>query len=127
MIAAPRPGMGRMRERVITRRSVRAVPAVPAPRPLHQLPAQPTPLIGRELDLYAARAYLLERGARLLSLTGPAGIGKTRLALALAESLLDEHPDGVVFADLAPIHDPALVAPALARALGLGQAAAETP
>ena len=67
---------------------------------------------------------------RLLTLTGPGGTGKTRLALQAAAELIDEFPDGVCFVALAPITDPALVAPAIAAALGVreagGQPAART-
>jgi predicted ATPase/DNA-binding CsgD family transcriptional regulator/Tfp pilus assembly protein PilF len=58
-------------------------------------------------------------GVRLLAFTGPAGIGKTRLALAVAEALAGDFPNGAAFADLAPIRDPGLVAHAIAQALGL--------
>ncbi len=58
---------------------------------------------------------------RLLTLTGPGGSGKTRLAVEATAGLGDEFPDGVVLVDLAPISDPDLVAAAIADALGLGE------
>src|SRR5262249_42585165 len=58
-------------------------------------------------------------GERLLTLTGPAGVGKTRLALAAATQVADHFPDGVLLVDLAPIRDPLLVVPTMAQALGL--------
>jgi predicted ATPase/class 3 adenylate cyclase len=97
--------------------------AFPALRTLethpHNLPIQLTPLLGRDEDVAAICACVAEYGARLVTLTGPGGTGKTRLALAVAAELLDDFPDGVWFVDLAPLNDPALVLPTVARTLGL--------
>jgi predicted ATPase len=87
----------------------------------HNLPAQPTPLRGREQDLETAGRQLLRDDVRLLTLTGPAGTGKTRLAVALAESVLDFFASGVFFIDLARIDDPALVSAAIAETLSIRQ------
>ena len=82
------------------------------------LPAPPTPLIGREREIEEL-AGLLRGVARLVTLTGPGGTGKTRLALGAAEALLDEFADGAHFVDLSPLRDPATVALAIAHAVGL--------
>lgn len=91
--------------------------------------AQPSVLFGRETELALIRQRLLGEGeaegeaegarARLLTLTGPAGVGKTRLALAATAQLGDHFADGALVVDLTPIRDPRLVAPRLARAIGL--------
>ncbi|MGY1823220.1 DUF4062 domain-containing protein [Geodermatophilus sp. SYSU D00079] len=89
-------------------------PDRPGPR---TLPVTSTSLIGRERDV-AEVSQLLGSGARLVTLTGPGGVGKTRLAIAVAEGLADRHPRGPVFVPLASVADPALVLPRVAAVLG---------
>ncbi len=91
------------------------------------LPAQPTPLIGRDREVAALRQQLLRRDVRLLTLTGTAGIGKTRLAIAVAAASLNKFPGGVVFIDLAPISNPRLVVSTIAAALGIRDFGAAPP
>ncbi|HEX6509012.1 MAG TPA: AAA family ATPase, partial [Chloroflexota bacterium] len=83
------------------------------------LPVQPTPLLGRARELEIIRRQLVDADARLLTLTGPPGVGKTRLALEAGGQVADRFPDGVTFIDLALVRDPARVLPMIAQALGI--------
>ena len=89
------------------------------------LPVQPNELIGRERELEEAAALLTD-GLRVLTLTGTGGTGKTRLALQLAAEVVEVFPNGVFFVSLAPVRDWELVAPTIARTLGLREQAGET-
>lgn len=86
---------------------------------MHNLPAQPTQLLGREHDIAAARELLQSSPVRLLTLLGHGGVGKTRLAIALAESVAESFPGGVVFVDLAPLAEADQVGVQIASTLGL--------
>jgi predicted ATPase len=85
----------------------------------HNLPVQLTPFVGREGEVAAVRERLLRPGVRLVTLTGPGGVGKTRLALQAAAEALEAFGDGVVFVPLATVAAPELVPAAVAQALGL--------
>jgi len=89
------------------------------PMPIKNLPVPLTPLIGRGREVAEVCSYLQKAGTRLLTLTGPGGTGKTRLALQVAADLQDKFADGVYFVSLAPVRDPALVLSTIVQALGL--------
>src|SRR5437763_9402266 len=88
----------------------------------NNLPAQLTPLIGREQEIQAACALLGQPEVRLVTLTGTGGVGKTRLGLQVVTDLLDDFAGGVCFVPLAPISDPDLVVPTIAQTLGIKEA-----
>jgi len=92
----------------------------PPLRSLHRtnLPVAAWPILGRESELQAIRR-LVANGARLITLTGPGGSGKTRLALQAAAELSDEYADGTFFVALAPLQDPSAVQGTVAEAVGL--------
>src|SRR6266496_5105687 len=83
------------------------------------LPISLTSLIGREQEVQTIKALLLRPDVHLLTLTGTAGVGKTRLALEVARELVNDFVDGVYVVSLAPISDPDLVIPTIAHRLGL--------
>lgn len=83
------------------------------------LPALPTPLIGRAQELAYLRGQVIGGDARLLTVLGPPGVGKTRLALEVAHTSIDRFAGGVLFVDLTPIRDPALIIYALGHTLGV--------
>jgi predicted ATPase/DNA-binding SARP family transcriptional activator len=103
-----------------------AAPAEPPPAAAltqTNLPVPLTPLIGREQELEEAGRLL--RAQRLITLTGPGGSGKTRLALQLAVDAIDDFPDGVVWVPLQALRDPELVLPTIALALGTAETLTE--
>jgi predicted ATPase/DNA-binding SARP family transcriptional activator len=115
----PSPELRELEGRILRHDPTLAAPDTPATAP-PQLPTPPTALVGRRLEVAAVCALLLSEDVRLVTLTGPGGTGKTRLALAAAAEL----GDGVVFVDLSSVRDPALLGPSIAQTLGLAEGGA---
>ena len=101
-------------------RSTACADEFPPLRSLHQtnLPVAAWPLLGRERELELMRELVAEQ-ARLVTLTGPGGSGKTRLALQAAAEVSEPFPDGVFFVGLSPLRDTSMVLPTVAEAVGL--------
>jgi len=89
----------------------------------NNLPVQPTPFIGREREVAAARRLLEDPDAHVLTLSGPGGVGKTRLSLQVAVDTLHDFRDGAFFVELAPIASADLVVSTIAKALGVHETA----
>ena len=119
----PGPELQRLQRAVLEQDPSMAAPA--APRPVSRLPAPPTPLIGRRREL-AETAALFAGGVRLMTLTGPGGIGKTRLALELARAIEPELEHGATLIRLSTVFDPALVPDAIAQGVGVPEANRDT-
>jgi predicted ATPase/DNA-binding SARP family transcriptional activator/Tfp pilus assembly protein PilF len=97
----------------------------PGPAPATRIPRAETPLIGREAELARVRELIGEGGGRLISITGPGGVGKTRLAIEATAAVRDDFPDGVWFVPLAGVASSDLLPATLAQALGLGTRGAD--
>jgi len=87
--------------------------------PKPPLPTSLPPLLGREQETTSLRQLLRRPEVRLVTITGPGGVGKTSLALQVAHELQDTFADGVFFTSLAPVGDPTLIVPTIAQTLSL--------
>src|SRR5215212_173614 len=96
-----------------------SVAPTPSPGSPGRLPLPLTSFLARDQERREVSTLLRREDVRLLTLTGPGGVGKTRLAIAVANEVALEVADGSTFVDLAPVRDPALVVPAIAQALGI--------
>ena len=112
----PGPELQELQRRILSQDPALSAPAV-AGRVV-DLPPSPTRTVGRGHEIELAREILA--GNRLLTLTGPGGVGKTRLAVIVAESLLSEHPDGTQFVDLSMVREPDQVLERVGSAVGGG-------
>src|SRR5207237_7678981 len=96
------------------------------PRPTN-IPVQRTRFVGREKEVAAAKELLLRQDVRLVTVTGPGGIGKTRLAVEVARGLVDRFPGGIHFVPLSPISDPSLIASVIVQTLGIRETVGQAP
>ena len=96
------------------------------PHVASSIPPNVRPIVGRTVDLQSAAELLMREGVRLVTITGPGGTGKTRLAVELAHKLDTDFPDGVFFVDLAAVRSPSQVLPTVARALGVLESSGRT-
>src|SRR3970040_886360 len=105
---------GNRRSNASARSSIRAKEGL-----LQGMPQRPHSLVGREKDLEMSQSLVLRGNVRLVTITGPPGVGKTRFAIELASTVASEFDDGLVFGDLAPVRAPGLGLDAIAQALGV--------
>ena len=113
----PGPALQALERAILQQDESLAAPTAPRAARRVDLPAPPTPLLGRDRELAEAVDLLRSGTARLLTLTGPGGIGKTRLAIEIARAVAAAGGGGAVFIDLSHLSDPGLVAPTIANAL----------
>jgi DNA-binding SARP family transcriptional activator len=116
----PGERLRQLEKAILTHDAVLKPPPQKVPKRAHtNLPVPATSLVGRKQQLAEVIALLSDDATRLVTLTGAAGSGKTRLALQAAHDLHDEFPHGVFFVGLETVRDPAFVVPAIAKALGV--------
>jgi predicted ATPase/serine/threonine protein kinase len=122
----PRPGryvsiLATIRDR-FSEKPVKPVKTRPA-----NLPVQRTGFVGQEKEIAAAKELLLRQDVRLVTVTGPGGIGKTRLAVQVASGLVERFPGGTHFVPLSSLSDPALIASVIVQTLGIREAGGQSP
>jgi predicted ATPase/DNA-binding XRE family transcriptional regulator len=110
--------------RNVAKREAHGYPKHRAVAPTPGIPAPLTPLVGREREIDDVRRLLRHEGLRLVTVTGPGGVGKTRLVIAVAHEIAADYPDGVTFIDLSALSDPDLVLPSIVTTLGISTAGA---
>src|SRR5204863_2786179 len=91
------------------------------------IPVQRTRFVGREKEVAAAKELLLRQDVRLVTVTGPGGIGKTRLAVEVASGLVERFPGGIHCVPLSPLSDPGFIASVIVQTLGIGEAGSQSP
>ncbi len=123
----PGAELQRLERRILTQDPALAPPALPAAPASGGTPTPATALLGRERELEQLVQLVRMRSARLVTLTGPGGVGKTRLAVELAHTMGEEVEGGAVYISLGAIADPALVGPTLAEALGIAVGEGRSP
>jgi predicted ATPase len=101
---------------------VRQVETVPS-----NLPVQRTGFVGRDMEVAAAKELLRRPDVRLVTVTGPGGIGKTRLAVEVANGLVEDFPGGIHFVSLSSLSDPGLIASVIVQTLGIREAGGQSP
>ena len=99
--------------------AIASLPARTAPPTPSNVPAPLAPLLGREADLLSLTTALAQGDVRLMTVVGPGGVGKTRLALAAAAAMHGAYADGVYFVSLAPVREPEVLWSVAAQTLGV--------